>query len=180
MLEGEYIPYHTDYFDPMSRDDNPLTEPGVGHIRPFDREYRQGIIDAHMARDKKDFDRFMRISDVVECDSFVTSKDLCRSHDPDFLRVADAEVFFEKQELTRSEEDFRLCRVDIIDRMLMLSRNLEGIDRELVDKLVVEFDQLVPDNYEPLRYRRLTIREEIRDVADELSSFWRHVRDRFK
>ena len=63
-LEGEYIPIWTDYFSPEGCDNNPLTEPGLGFIRPFNRDYRQSIIYGNMSERELDYYDWMNLGKV--------------------------------------------------------------------------------------------------------------------
>jgi len=63
-LEGEYIPIWTDYFSPEGCDNNPLTELGLGFIRPFNRDYRQSIIYGNMSERELDYYDWMNLGKV--------------------------------------------------------------------------------------------------------------------
>lgn len=157
-LEGEYVPQWTDYFSPEGCDTNPLTEPGLGYIRPFDKEYRQSIIDRNMAMYRHDYESFMRLGDIVECDAFVSSDKLCRVDNA--LLVQDLEMIEEK-ELSVEKKEMVSCRIDIVHRMLRLSKNMADSDPELISTLEEVFNKLETDDYIPLRYKRVTLIEKI-------------------
>lgn len=157
-LEGEYIPQWTDYFSPEGCDTNSLTEVGLGYIRPFNKEYRQSIIDRNMAMYNHDYESFMRLGDIVECDAFVSNDRLCRVDN--VLLVHDFEMISE-EELTTDKKERDSCRIDIVHRMLVLSKNMSGSDPQLISTLDEIFNRLRTDDYIPLRYKRVTFIEKI-------------------
>jgi hypothetical protein len=150
-LEGEYIPMWTDYFSPEGCDNNPLTEPGLGFIRSFDRDLRQSILYANMNRLDWDYEDWMNLGDVVQCDAFVTGKDNYHADHP--LLIDDFKIV-SREELTTNQEEIDLCRKDILERMIIITKNMKDGDQELLKQLEEIFYNLNIENYAPPRYRR--------------------------
>jgi hypothetical protein len=150
-LEGEYIPMWTDYFSPKGCDDNPLTKPGIGFLRPFDRDYRQLIINRNMNTRGLDYYDWMNLGDVVECDAFITVEN--RSAEDSPLLIDKFEIV-SREEISTDQKNIDLCRKDIVHRMIVLSKNMKNYDQELIKNLEKSFYEIKIQDYSPLCYKR--------------------------
>ena len=141
-MEGEFFQYSLSLADD--------TKTTKGYIRPFDRNLRQSILDAHQSNHKIDFYDFFTIEYLIECDSLVTHPDLKR---PYIDVLVDDFEFTEEDDLITDKSLITNCRLDMLRRQNILARALNE-PSDISDELVHEFKKWCAPDFEPLRYKR--------------------------
>ena len=155
-LEGEFFRDSSAEIDFCFGD---TSKKNRGYLRPFDKELRQWITDIHMNNHGIDFEKFLTVGELIECDSFVNHTDLKRP----YLNVVVEEFrFIDKQELSSPQYSIADCRADLLKRQYLLSKAL-GEPDEVVSSLEKEFKAWVTPTFQPTRYTMTKFQKAIRN-----------------